>query len=85
MFASNGSTSETSISTPATGHASAWKNAAIVTIIAATLPRNSKGLGDIASTADIVEKSSSPEENRVVTVSREEEAYAILLWTTSRE
>ncbi len=50
MFATNGSMSETSINTPATGHDSAWKKAAIVTIIATMLPRSSRGLDDIVST-----------------------------------
>ena len=50
MFASSGSTRETSVSTPAMGHDSAWKKAATVTIIAAMLPRSNRGLEDIAST-----------------------------------
>ena len=54
MLASNGNTRETSISTPAMGHDSAWRKAATVAIIAATLPRSSRGLDDIASTTDNV-------------------------------
>ena len=54
MLASNGNTRETSISTPAMGHDNAWRKAAVVTIIAAMLPRSSKGLDDIASTTNDV-------------------------------
>jgi len=82
MFASNGSVSETSISTPAMGHDSAWKKAATVTTIAAMLPRSSKGLDDIASTTGIVEKSILLAENEIVTGRAQDEGYAILLRTT---
>src|SRR5947199_8317238 len=81
MFASNGSMSETSISTPAMGHDSAWKNAATVTIIAAMLPRNTKGLDDMAATMDIVEKSPILAVNGIVTRRAQEEGYARLLRT----
>jgi hypothetical protein len=57
MLASNGNTSETSISTPAMGHDSAWRKAAMVTIIAVMLPRSMRGLDDVESTTGIVEKS----------------------------
>jgi hypothetical protein len=63
------------------GHDSAWKKAANVTIIAATLPRNSKGRDRIASTTDIVEKSVLPPENGFVTGRTQDEGYAILLRT----
>ena len=82
MFASNGSVSEMSISTPAMGHESAWKKAATVTTIAAMLPRSSKGLDDIASTTGIVEKSILLAENEIVTGRAQDEGYAILLRTT---
>jgi len=73
MFASNGSMSETSINMPATGQDSAWKKAATVMIIAAMLPRNTKGLDDIASTMDIIEKSTKLAENGIVTERAQEE------------
>src|SRR5712664_2367288 len=82
MFASNGSVSEMSISTPAMGHESAWKKAATVTTIAAMLPRRSKGLDDIASATGIVEKSILLAENEIVTGRAQDEGYAIFLRTT---
>ena len=47
ILASNGSTSETRIRTPATGHDIAWTKATIVTTIATILPRSSNGLEPI--------------------------------------
>jgi len=82
MLASNGITRETSISTPAMGHDSAWRKAAMVTIIAAMLPRSSRGLDDIASTTGIVEKSILLAQNGIVTGRAQEEGYAVLLRTT---
>jgi hypothetical protein len=79
MVASNGNTRETSISTPAIGHDSAWRKAAMVTIIAARLPRSSRGLDDIASTTGVVEKSILLAENGIVTGRAQEEGYAVLL------
>jgi hypothetical protein len=79
MLAINGSTRETSISTPAMGHDSAWRKAAIVAIIAPMLPRSSRGLDDIASTTGIVEKSILLAENGIVTGRAQEEDYAIRL------
>jgi hypothetical protein len=73
MFASKGRTRETRISTPAMGQDKAWRNAAIVTIIAAVFPRSSKGLDDISSTADIVQKSTLLAENGIVTGRGQEE------------
>jgi hypothetical protein len=49
------------------GHESAWKNAATVTMIAAMLPRSSKGLADIRSTTAIFEKLTILAENGIVT------------------
>ena len=82
MLASNGNTRETSISTPAMGHDSAWRKAAMVTIIAAMLPRSSRGLDDISSTTGIVEKSIMLAQNGIVTVRAQEESYPAVLLTT---
>jgi len=57
MLASNGNTRETSINTPAMGHDNAWRKAAVVSIIAAMLPRSNRGLDDIASTTNNVGRS----------------------------
>jgi len=73
MLASNGNTRETSISTPAMGHDSAWRKPATVATIAAMLPRSSRGLDDIASTAGVVEKSILLAENGIVTGRAQEE------------
>lgn len=83
MLAINGNTRETSISTPAMGHDSAWRKAAMVTIIAAMLPRSSRGLDDISSTTDIVEKSILLAQNGIVTWRAQEEGYAVLLRSTT--
>ena len=85
MLASNGNTRETSMSTPAMGHDSAWRKAATVAIIAAMLPRSSRGLDDIASTTGIVEKSILLAENGIVTGRAQEEGYAVLLRAASSE
>ena len=82
MLASNGNTRETSISTPAMGHDSAWRKAAMVTIIAAILPRSSRCLDDISSTTSIVEKSILLAQNGIVTVRAQEESYPAVLRTT---
>src|SRR5438552_5709503 len=82
MLASNGNTRETSISTPAMGHDTAWRKAAMVTIIAAKLPRSSGGLDDISSTTGIVEKSILLAQNGIVTVRAQEESYPAVLRTT---
>jgi len=82
MLASNGNTRERSISTPAMGHDSAWRKAAMVTIIAAKLPRSSGGLDDISSTTGIVEKSILLAQNGIVTVRAQEESYPAVLRTT---
>src|SRR2546427_9638956 len=86
MLASNGNTRETSISTPAMGHDSAWRKAATVAIIAATLPRSSRGLDDIASTTDNVgEIETLLAENRIVTGRPREEGYAVVLGQPASE
>ena len=85
MLASNGNTRETSISTPAMGHDSAWRKAATVAIIATMLPRSSRGLDDIASTTGIVEKSILLAENGIVTGRAQEEGYAVLLRAAGSE
>jgi hypothetical protein len=79
MLANNGNTREASISTPAMGHDSAWRKAAMVTIIAVILPRSMRDLDDIASTTGIVEKSILLAENGIVTGRAQEEGYAVLL------
>jgi hypothetical protein len=79
MLASNGNTRETSISTPAMGHDSAWRKVAMVTIIAAMLPRSSRGLDDIASTTNNVGRSTLLAENAIVTGRAQEEGYAVRL------
>jgi len=83
MLASNGNTRETSISTPAMGHDSAWRKAAVVTIIAAMLPRSSRGLDDIASTTNNVGRSPVLAENAIVTGRAQEEGYILLLRTAT--
>jgi len=83
MPASSGNTRETSISTPAMGHDSAWRNAAVVTIIAVMLPRSMRWLDDIASTAGIAEKSILLAENAIVTGRAQEEGYTLLLRTAT--
>src|SRR5438093_10995847 len=82
MLARNGNTRETSISTPAMGHDTAWRKAAMATIIAAMLPRSSRGLDDISSTTGIVEKSILLAQNGIVTVRVQEESYPAVLRTT---
>jgi hypothetical protein len=63
------------------GHDSAWRKAAVVTIIAAMLPRSSRGLEDIASTTNNVGRSTLLAENAIVTGRGQEEGYAVLLRT----
>jgi hypothetical protein len=60
------------------GHDSAWRKAATVAIIAAMLPRSSRGLDDIASTANNVGRSMLLAENTIVTGRAQEEGYAVL-------
>ena len=78
MFASNGNTNETRISTPATGQDKAWRKAAAVTIIAAMLPRRSRGLEVIGANTG---KASGirPVQNGIVTGRAPARGYGILL------
>jgi hypothetical protein len=64
------------------GHDSAWRKAATVAVIAAMLPRSSRGLEDITSTNN-VGRSTLLAENAIVTGRAQEEGYAVLLRTAT--
>lgn len=78
MFTSNGNTNETRISTPAIGHDNAWRKADIVTVIAAMLPRSSRGLEVIEAITGIA-SGIWPVQNGIVTGRAPARGYGILL------